>query len=210
MTILKLPSSVLVPPTSPVVPGPRIPLVFIEDLCWFTCQKLCFPMVFHHFATFTTRGRLSILTNILWKSHRITILISSIAMCSCFADLPSRNFSPLWRISRNDVEFACPFAPDIEQPHINGRFLGAPTWSTDSVPFCQCFSCPNPNHSGGGFSLQRHGVLRLSTIAEPFQHFWREVFLDLAWSVQSSAIGSSRRKRDPRQKIEGDKYNKEY
>ena len=25
---------------------------------------------------------------------------------------------------------------------------------------------------------------RLSTIAEPFQHFWREVFLDLAWSVQ--------------------------
>jgi hypothetical protein len=131
-------------------------------------------------------------------------------MCSCFADLPSRNFSPLWRISRNDVEFACPFAPDIEQPHINGRFLGAPTWSTDSVPFCQCFSCPNPNHSGGGFSLQRHGVLRLSTIAEPFQHFWREVFLDLAWSVQSSAIGSSRRKRDPRQKIEGDKYNKEY
>ena len=133
MTILKLPSSVLVPPTSPVVPGPRIQSDssgFYRGFMLIYLSKMVFSHGFPHFATFTTRGRLSIpLTNILWKSHRITILISSIATCSCFADLPSRNFSPLWRISRNDVEFACPFAPDIEQPHINGQFLGAPTQS---------------------------------------------------------------------------------
>ncbi|CAK9082578.1 Sperm-associated antigen 1 (HSD-3.8) (Infertility-related sperm protein Spag-1) [Durusdinium trenchii] len=40
-----------------------------------------------------------------------------------------------------------------------------------------------------------HSLLVLSLIAEPFQHFWREVFLDLAWSAWAGAVAGTRRRR---------------
>ncbi|CAJ1339705.1 unnamed protein product [Effrenium voratum] len=44
-------------------------------------------------------------------------------------------------------------------------------------------------------AARRRGLLALSLISEPFEHCWREVFMDLAWSAWADVAAENRRRR---------------
>eukprot|EP00435_Cladocopium_sp_Y103_P019082 s2279_g4.t1 len=97
-------------------------------------------------------------------------------------------------VSVEDLEILMDTLPVDADGHLS--FIQLMSWlypSDESSIDTEEWKVRRRQHSS--WASRGRSLLVLSTIAEPFQHFWREVFLDLAWSAWALAVATSRRQR---------------